>query len=814
MSVSSLDFLSPKITLFYNGHDAHISQIGGLLSILLSMIIATLSLNYIYKLFDPNLHSVFIYDQIINNTKYYQSMDYLGINHFIQIFSHSNRDWFGDFDNKNLIIYGIKEDESTNDLYNIEHWLYDKCESVPGISKSLFSEISEIISNYSKSICLRYYYHPTDKIYYEIGHQKYISPYLETNKIDEKKYTYNIVFEKCFNDSIFTNKMNYFCNDENIIQSYLTLYNKILLFFSNNQINFKSNKYFNEKYFYSISAAFQKNSYFKNDIIFSPSKFITDRGFLHSKKENISYILKDNYDYNQKINEENAIIGVFKFVLRNSLIIYYKKYVTFIETLSHLGGIIQLLFFIFKFLNYINRHYTTLDNTKDLFKINTGIDSNLLEGNELFFDKLRHLNSQSYKIKVFNNNNNNNIINSDDLNKIKLNIHQTKKKPKYSLNDHHISIGPTAGHRQSKRNLGFIMPIPPNNSNRKKSNYNSNQRSQTKYTNTFKQMGKQYTMKNKRKSIVSQGFLLKNENSSYSKNPSFCDNNNHENTSINNINDINNINNSSFVLLKDAKDGISKYDTKNINDVSGRRKTIKKKMNLKKRNTSQNDNPEYTPKSILKKVDNRGRHKSVNFGNQRDFFFSTNLLGFKNFALGKDSSENVIKKSSKQLKNLNPKNSPMLYANKFHIDKTKTKIDEFISKPSIVNNKNNEKNLNTTILNIPKNPNNPNNPNSDMTSFLKNIIQSKLKRMLPENKQDTYFDIILEKKLNFANFLRFICTCFKNNGNKIYFLYNFRNKLLSEEHLYRVHINLFLLEKIFQIDEAYKLNTNELYNNL
>jgi hypothetical protein len=156
----------------------------------------------------------------------------------------------------------------------------------------------------------------------------------------------------------------------------------------------------------------------------------------------------------------------------------------------------------------------------------------------------------------------------------------------------------------------------------------------------------------------------------------------------------------------------------------------------------------------------------------------------------------------------------MLYANKFHIDKTKTKIDEFISKPSIINNKNNEKNLNTTILNIPKNPNNPNNPNSDMTSFLKNIIQSKLKRMLPENKQDTYFDIILEKKLNFANFLRFICTCFKNNGNKIYFLYNFRNKLLSEEHLYRVHINLFLLEKIFQIDEAYKLNTNELYNNL
>ena len=46
------------------------------------------------------------------------------------------------------------------------------------------------------------------------------------------------------------------------------------------------------------------------------------------------------------------------------------------------------------------------------------------------------------------------------------------------------------------------------------------------------------------------------------------------------------------------------------------------------------------------------------------------------------------------------------------------------------------------------------------------------------------------------------------------FLDNFRKKLLSEEHLYKVHINLYLLEKIFQIDETYKFNFNELYNNL
>ncbi len=816
MTLSSMDFLSPKITLFYNGHDSHISQIGGILSILLSILIVTITFNFWFKIFNPNLYSVFIYNQNINNTKYHQDIDYLGINHFIQIFSNSNRGFFGDFDNKNLIIYGIKDSESNIDLYNIEHWLYDKCENVAGINKYLFSEISEIISNYTKSICLRYYYNPVKKKYYEIGDQNYIAPYLETNILDEKKYTYNLVFEKCFNDSIFTNKMNFVCNNENDIQNYLTLYNDILIYFSNNQIILKNNKYFYEKYFYSISTLFQKNTYFENNIIFSPTKIITDKGYFYSKKESISYTLKDHYHYNKNtIDQEYTIIGVFKFVLGNSLIIYYKKYVSFIDSLSHLGGIIQLLFFIFKFLNYINRHYIVLENTKELFKINTGIDSNFLEGNEPFFHKMRHLNSQSYKVKIFNNNN---IINSDDLNKKKANIHQGKKKNKY---EHHVTIGPNVGNRQSKKNLNIMMPIPPNNSNRKKNNFN-NQRCQTKYSCSFKQMDKQLTFKNKRKSYVSQGFLVKKSDcGSYNKKLSICENdNNHENTSNNNINDINNINNSSFVLLKEGKDAISKYDTKNINDLSPHRKVIKKKIIIKKhQNQNQIENIDNPPRPILKKIDNiKGRHKSVNLGNQRDFFFSTNLLGFKNIALGKNSSENIIKKeSSKKSRIQNPKTSPMLYTSKFLMEKNKP--EELLSRPSINNNNNNNNNninnnnnnndnndLNTIIYN--------NNPNSDSISALKNIFQNKLNNVLPDNKQDTYYDIIWEKRLNFFNFLRFICSCFKNNGNKIYFLYSFRNKLLSEEHLYKVHINLFLLEKIFQIDEAYKLNTYELYNNL
>lgn len=111
----------------------------------------------------PLIHHSFI-EKIIMKINLTKTLDYSGINHFIQIYSASDMGWFGDFNNKNLIIYGIKEtnsniynnDERTNiDLYNIEHWIYDRCENILEINRNLFSEISHIISNYSKSICLR-----------------------------------------------------------------------------------------------------------------------------------------------------------------------------------------------------------------------------------------------------------------------------------------------------------------------------------------------------------------------------------------------------------------------------------------------------------------------------------------------------------------------------------------------------------------------------------------------------------------------------------------------------------------------------------
>ena len=799
MPLSSIDFLSPKITLFNNGNNSHISHFGGLLSLIFIIVLFLSIFIHILQIFEPKINSILIYEQNVDvdETKYNQTLDFSGINHFFQVYSRSDSGWFGDFDPKNMIIYGIKEAnkmiyDNNIDLYKTEHWVYDKCENILEINKHLFSDISKIIKNYTKSICLRFYYNPNEQKYFEIGNDEFIKPEIETNFITERKYIYKIKIEKCINESIFNNKLHYICNSEEKINRYLDIYNDIFIYFMDNKIVLKNYNFPFEKYFFSISSPIQKYGYFEDDVMFSPVKIKSNNNFFNSKKEDLAYILKDYYQ-NNKINNNDSLIGIYNLFFKNSTIVYKLIYVTFLEVFSHIGGTIHLLYFIFQIFNYTNNHFIIVENTKQLFKINTGIESSSLEGQEIILDKIRHLSSQNFKFKQ-----NNNILNNDDLNiKYMKNLGKSKNKLKYPNHDNYGFIG----NKSSKKNL---IAIPSNNnSHRKKSNFDT-KRTQTKYSSTFKQMGKQFTLKNKRKSYMSQGFLMKvKDYSAYSKNQSIIDNDNN-NDKISNLNGNDNNVSSGFLLKdlkeKDIREGLSKYDTKNLGESNSKR--MKKKANLKRNlGTPIFEGVEGTQINTIKKIDPniKGRHKSVNFGNQRgNFLFSANLLGIKNTFLGKNSSE-YVNDSSKQIMIQN-KSPFQVHNSKFQVEKNK--YDDAISRPSFFNT--NENNLNTVIYNA----------NAETASYLKTIIQSKLKLIIPEVKQDCTIVNFLDRKMKYSEFIKYFFICSKKTENSINLIRNFRTKLLSEEHMYKIYINLYLLQKLFEINETYKFDINELYNNL
>jgi hypothetical protein len=230
------------------------------------------------------------------------------------------------------MIYGLKEfdkkiytndNNSKIDLNKTEHWVYDKCENI--INKNLFSDITKIIENYTKPICLRFYYNPKEQLYYQIGFDGFIYPNLETNLITEKRYFYKIIVEKCLNNSVFNNEFHISCNNDNEINQYLEENSDIFIYFSNNQIIFNNYKNPYKKYFESISSAVQNIAYFENDIIFSPIQIINNKNLFNSEKKDLSYILKNYYQHNKSKNEKDNFIGIFNFFLE-IILSYTREY--------------------------------------------------------------------------------------------------------------------------------------------------------------------------------------------------------------------------------------------------------------------------------------------------------------------------------------------------------------------------------------------------------------------------------------------------------------------------------------------------------
>ena len=790
MSFSSLDFISPKITLNYNGHNSHSSRIGGFFSLCLLIIIIVLLFYCFWELINPKYCTSFIYDEDVITNKIFQKINYLGLNHFIQIYSHINNGYFGNIDNKNIIIYGIKDNNkihNNNDdilnleLSNIEHWLYDKCEKISDIQENLFSQISNIVSNYTSSICLRYYYNPIEKKYYEIGNTGYVEPFLETNNLKEKKHSYKIIIKKCVNSPFINEYLGFKCNNENEINKYLDIYKEIFIYFSNNRIvpfNFKNPI---KKYFYSLSSSLNNNSYFENNIIFIPTRVTINKGyFIRNHKDFMTYTLNSYYNNDKNINNEDQnIIGLFSLYLNNKIVNYEITRTNFLDILSRLGGIVKVLFFIFEVLNYLNHHYIIIEDIKELFKIGSGIETEFYyEKDDMNVDNIRHITTKNYKIRQLNTNDELSRNFSPIINKKKLKIPEPSPKSRLS----------------SKKNNLSIYPVNVNN------NSNSNKKNclSKRNTNTF-------NIKNhdKRKSYLSQGYHIKNkdskDNSSYINNQSY-----NEYISYNEENTIEK--SSNYLKQKENKENNLKIEPskKSNNDINfSIRNKKSRKNNLCLPSNKMLEKNERNPHLFLRNT-NKERHKSFNYSNQK----KRNSILNRNYLMPKISSE-LINDYSKQIL-VNNKNLLMT----INLNKSNNERNKFDdnNRLDLINNNISEMATSTKNLNAFRTNNNG---NLKPSAILKTLIKNKLKLEISEPKEGLGFNQnYLSQKANIFEFLKSLFICSKNNVNKIRLINNFRIKLLSEEHLYRNQINLYLIQKIFQIEESFKFDITELYHNL
>ena len=103
--------------------------------------------------------------------------------------------------------------------------------------------------------------------------------------------------------------------------------------------------------------------------------------------------------------------------------------------------------------------------------------------------------------------------------------------------------------------------------------------------------------------------------------------------------------------------------------------------------------------------------------------------------------------------------------------------------------------------------------NEENSKRNKKILFNLNKKQLPEIKNLTMIDI--HKKLNFKFYIKSICHNNKEN-EPLYLINKFREKLLSEEHLYLNHLRQILLSNQIKHKNKRKVNCDlsELYSKL
>ena len=85
-----------------------------------------------------------------------------------------------------------------------------------------------------------------------------------------------------------------------------------------------------------------------------------------------------------------------------------------------------------------------------------------------------------------------------------------------------------------------------------------------------------------------------------------------------------------------------------------------------------------------------------------------------------------------------------------------------------------------------------------------------------KKKNFQYEKMTIDKINHFFKIRNYIDSlfCYKEPRNYFITMENFRIKLLSEEHFFRTHNYLYLLEKYFDLQESKKIDIIELYKNL
>ena len=402
MLLREIDFLSPPISLFYQGFPSNSSIGSGILSILTILLIVIYSVMQLKDLFSR-----------VNNTLSSKSFTYFiddagtiplnasSLFHFISIkdFNNKGREEF-DFTYFNAVGFKniISEIESNTNINNFNHWLYGSC------NEKDVDGIEDIIPNNSttKSACIRKYFDSDTQSYYDTNDPNFKWPNLSHGIFHPDNNYYSIIISKCRQnilDIVFNGDLS--CKSvDNLDMTLMSVH----LNFIDQYIDLLNYENPVTKFHFQISNKLDKDNYSLNNLNFNPSLIRTNNGYM---TDNIVNEISFFYERNEALTYQRKgdLYMAYSLYLNNRLTFYERSYQTIQDFLSSLGGFFNIIIFVMKLIN------------------------ELINSSMMLFDFNFLLNLFSINIKDIKKSNQKNIIDIKikEVEEIKKNIIKSKK---------------------------------------------------------------------------------------------------------------------------------------------------------------------------------------------------------------------------------------------------------------------------------------------------------------------------------------------------------------------------------------------------
>ena len=354
MFLNKADFISPKITLYFQGSKRHRSKVSGIITIiscLSTLVISFLFLSQVLFKTDP---SAFFFHKYINSTIEFD-IGPGGIFHFITVGNKQS------INTSDLKIIGIRSND--RDLFfnggqnlSFDHWEYSNCEEY---HQNFEASEMEIHDNYFKkylnySLCISRFYNHSTKAFTYVNEKNFSYPKISTNP-----YVKNLSHYALFlvNENFDWRNFSDF--------SYYTIH------FIDHYIEVDNYKSPFVSFYYNITTIFSQTTFTVNHLNYNPLFLKTrDYYFVNKAKEATKYLFQQNEKTTYQKNEYNQkVFGGFYFWMLRRGQVYERTYKKIQEALSNIGGLSKVIVTVAYLINKFYNNYIIVTDLNNFFEV-------------------------------------------------------------------------------------------------------------------------------------------------------------------------------------------------------------------------------------------------------------------------------------------------------------------------------------------------------------------------------------------------------------------------------------------------------------